>query len=569
MLKTKIMLIMILFHHSGYRCLKHFLPILILTICLISCNGHSKHWETLSQVESYIEDEPDSALVTLEQIDLLELSDKEEKAKYALLYSMALDKNFVDKTDFEILQPAIDYYEDNGSATDKLRTYYYQGRIYQNQGNDAMAMECFVKAIAASNKSDDILTIARTHFAQSKIYYLLFDWDNFIECNKNAAHYFKEAGVLNSYANCLIRIINGYTLKEDSANALHYIEKCKRLLGSISQNRLADFYSAYLTYLIDYGREEEIMEIITEYLQTISESRIDWLTISNAYLRVQKYDEALSVLSRYTIGVDVNKDRKYYAIISNAYQNLGEYKKSLKAYEEYTILSDSIDYAVYTQDTKFVEKRHNLELETIKERESKNRVLFWAAIFIISLLAVILWVRAKLKVNQMEKAFAEQEAERYRLMYEQMEEERDNLTNLLAQNDELEPDVKTAVGKRLELLNKFFTAYITNNIEIDRKANKEMEGLLANKDAFMLSTRLAFAGSHPKFIKYLKERGLTEWEINYCCLYALGLKGKEVGTYIRMRSHYNNSSEVREKLGINEHETNLGIYIRKLLKSFE
>lgn len=339
------------------------------------------------------------------------------------------------------------------------------------------------------------------------------------------------------------------------------------MLSSISQNRLADFYSAYLTYLIDYGRKEEIIDVITEYIQTISESRIDWLTISNAYLRVQKYNEVLSVLSQYTKGVDIHKDRKYYAVISDAYQNLGEYKKSLKAYEEYIVLSDSIDYAVYTQDTKFVKERHNLELETIKEREAKNRVFLCATIFIILLITIIIWIRARLKDNRMEKAIAEQEMERYRLMYEQMEEERDNLTNLLAQNDELEPDVKTAVGKRLELLNKFFTAYITNNIEIDRKANKEMEELLANKDTFMESTKLAFAGSHPKFIKYLEERGLTEWEINYCCLYALGLKGKEVGTYIRMRSHYNNSSEVREKLGINEHETNLGIYIRKLLSN--
>ena len=536
---------------------------------MASCNSHSAHWDTLSQVESHIEEKPDSALVLLEQINTAELSGKEEKAKHALLYSMALDKNFVDKTDFEVLQPAIDYYEDNGSATDKLRTYYYQGRIYQNMGNDALAMDCFVNAIVAGNESDDILTIARTHFAQSKIYYSLFDWDNFIECNKNAADYFKEAGVLNSYANCLIRIINGYTLKEEPENALHYIEECKRLLSSISQNRLADFYSAYLTYLIDYGREEEIIDVITEYIQTISESRIDWLTISNAYLRVQKYNEIFSVLSQYTKGIDIHKDRKYYAVISEAYKNLGEYKKSLEAYEEYIVLSDSIDYAVYTQDTKFVKERHNLELETIKEREAKNRVFLCAAIFIILLITIIIWICARLKVNRMEKAFAEQEMEKYRLMYEQMEEERDNLTNLLAQDDELEPDVKTAVGKRLELLNKFFTAYITNNIEIDRKANKEMEELLANKDTFMESTKLAFAGSHPKFIRYLEERGLTEWEINYCCLYALGLKGKEVGTYIRMRSHYNNSSEVREKLGINEHETNLGIYIRKLLKSFE
>ena len=549
--------------------MKHYISIIILAIFLFSCNGHSKHWETLSQVESYIEEKPDSALVTLEQMDLSELSGKEEKAKHALLYSMALDKNFVDKTDFEVLQPAIDYYEDNGSATDKLRTYYYQGRIYQNMGNDALAMDCFVNAIVAGNESDDILTIARTHFAQSKIYYSLFDWDNFIECNKNAADYFKEAGVLNSYANCLIRIINGYTLKKEPENALHYIEECKRLLSSISQNRLADFYSAYLTYLIDYGREEEIIDVITEYIQTIPESRIDWLTISNAYLRVQKYNEILSVLSQYTKGIDIHKDRKYYAVISDAYQNLGEYKKSLEAYEEYIVLSDSIDYAVYTQDTKFVKERHNLELETIKEREAKNRVFIFATIFIILLITILLWIRARLKVNRMEKAFAEQEMEKYRLLYLQMEEERDNLTNLLAQSDELAPDVKTAVGKRLELLNKFFTAFITNNSDIDRTASKEMEELLANKDTFMVSTKLAFAGSHPKFIKYLEDRGLTDWEISYCCLYALGLKGKEVGSYIKMRSHYNNSSEVREKLGINEHDTNLGIYIRKLLKSFE
>ena len=32
-----------------------------------------------------------------------------------------------------------------------------------------------------------------------------------------------------------------------------------------------------------------------------------------------------------------------------------------------------------------------------------------------------------------------------------------------------------------------------------------------------------------------------------------------------MRSHYNVSSDIREKLGINEHDTNLDIYLRKLL----
>lgn len=540
-----------------------------MAICLISCNSHSKHWDTLSRVESYIEERPDSALVVLEQINTSELSCKEEKAKHALLYSMALDKNFVDKTDFEVLQPAIDYYEDNGSATDKLRTYYYQGRIFQNKGNDALAMESFVNAIEEGENSNDILTTARTYFAQSKIYYSLYEWDSFIESNKSAANLFQEAGVLNSYANCLIRIINGYTLKEDPENASLYIEECKRFLNTISSSRLGDFYSSYLTYLIKYGEEQEIIKIISDYMNAVPASKIDWLTIANSYIKIKRYDDALETVSQCSNDIEITAGLKYQAIISDIYQHLGRYKESLEAYKKYMVASDSADYAVMRQDTKFVEERHQLELQTLTERESKKRVLLFATICITLLLGIILWVRTRLKVNRMEKAIAEQEMERYRAMYEQMEEERDNLANLLAQNDELEPDVKTAVGKRLELLNKFFTAYITNNIEIDRKANKEMEELLANKDTFMVSTKLAFAGSHPKFIKYLEERGLTEWEINYCCLYALGLKGKEVGTYIRMRSHYNNSSEVREKLGINEHETNLGIYIRKLLKSFE
>ena len=83
----------------------------------------------------------------------------------------------------------------------------------------------------------------------------------------------------------------------------------------------------------------------------------------------------------------------------------------------------------------------------------------------------------------------------------------------------------------------------------------------------MSSTRLAFAGSHPNFMKYLEDHNLTEREIEYCCLYALGLKGKEVGSYIKMRSHFNISSNVRKKLGLVESDTNLGIYIRKLLTS--
>ena len=549
--------------------MKHYISIIILAIFLFSCNGHSEHWATITDMESIIEERPDSVLNVLQAINTDKLVGDEEPAKHALLLSMALDKNFVDKTDFEVLQPAIDYYEDNGSATDKLRTYYYQGRICQNAGNDALAMESFVNALDKGVESNDNLTKARTLVAQSTIYYSLYELDNFIETSKRAASYFKQEEKYNSYANCIIKIINGYTLKDSPDEALPYIDECKRMLGTMSANSLLDFYSAYLVYVAEYGTVQEISNLINEYDNIIPNTHKDWLTLSKAYLRIDKYEDALRAIGQCNDCHNTQEEIKYKALISMIYEKLGKHEEALRAYKEYMIVYDSKNNAIMRQDTKFVEERYNLELQTLRERESKKRVILWSAFFVTILLSIILFVHYRLKVNRMEKAIAEQTSEKYRLLYLQMEEERDTLKNLLAQSEELAPDVKSAVGKRLELLNKFFAAFITNNSDIDRTASKEMEELLANKDTFMISTKLAFTGSHPKFIKYLEERGLTVWEISYCCLYALGLKGKEVGSYIKMRSHYNNSSEVREKLGINEHDTNLGIYIRKLLKNFE
>lgn len=160
------------------------------------------------------------------------------------------------------------------------------------------------------------------------------------------------------------------------------------------------------------------------------------------------------------------------------------------------------------QGTQFIEERHTLELQTMKEQESKNRIILWSMMLGIALIAIIIWLRSRLKVKSMEKTIADKEAERYKLLYQQVEDERDNLSELLSKNKDMDSNTRNAIVKRLELLNKFFTAYITNNSEIDRKVNKEMEDLLANKDTFMESTRLAFAGSHPNFIKYLKKRTL-------------------------------------------------------------
>ena len=158
-------------------------------------------------------------------------------------------------------------------------------------------------------------------------------------------------------------------------------------------------------------------------------------------------------------------------------------------------------------------------------------------------------------------------AENLRLKVEQLEDESAALKEILEKRKDLARPIEDAIKIRIEMLNGLLATQITENDSFAEPYGAWSGRLIQDKDEFMNSTRLAFKASHPRFIEYLEEHGLTESEINYVCLYAIGLRGKEAGEYMRLKRHYHISSVVRKKLGIDEHQTNLGIYIRKLMRT--
>jgi len=533
------------------------LAMIVSSVLLCSCSRSNDTSRLVYDIENYIESRPDSALAVLQSLDTRQLHSDKDRAKYALYLSMALDKNYIDKTDFDVLQPAIDYYSKHGSATDKLRTFYYQGRIFRNKGNKEKALASYVLSLEHGKSSTDTLTKARNLYAQAAIYSTLYNWNKILETCLEAADYYKAKGMYSHYVDCICRIISSYSFNNDYDSALEYAKIGNDYLSNISNSSKSYYYSTCILSLSGHIENSYIFNTLSEYLQSVPEEYIDWTSVAKVYLEKKDYSQALKYMSNVDTPELPEHRVQYYAILSLIYDGLGDSDKSLSAYKEYVSVTDSLDMVIFKQDTKFVEERHQLEVAALKEKQRKNLLVSIAALLLIILSATAALIYSRLKISKME----------YRQLYAQMEDERDNLSNLLNKSHGLNKEITSAVANRINLLNKFFTAYISDNYDIDRKASKEMESLLANKDEFMNSTRLAFAGTHPKFIQYLEEKGLTEWEINYCCLYALGLKGKEVGAYMKMRSHYNNSSVIREKLGIGEHDTNLGIYIRRLTET--
>ena len=544
----------------------------VLAICLFSCTSHSEHWETLAQVESYIEDRPDSALSVLERINASELSGREEMARYALLYSMALDKNYIDTTTFDVLQPAIDYYIEHGTPDEQLRTYYYQGRIYQNQGDDDSAMQCFMRGKEYCQKASDTLTMANLLVAQASIQYSIYKYDEFISNNLEAAILYKAIGRYDYEIYSLANALDGSLLNNDKALA--------DSIMSIAQERVnekPEFASVIIPYSLSYalkfGNMDEVRSILYYYESVKSIDDLDRLDIAEAYYKMGDAPNAIRVLASIPITSKTRSSLKYMAIMPSVLELNGDLAGALRAYRDFSTTIDSIHMNIFSHDLLFSKKRHEMEKANMIGIQKRDKVI-WISVCVTFVLLIIISCiyyryrleKAKTLLDTQEKQRLQLEQENLRLKIVQLENESETLKEVLEKHNDLAKPIEDAIKVRIEMLNGLLASRITENDSYAEPYDSWKEKIVQDKDEFMNTTRLAFMASHPRFIEYLEQHGLTESEVNYVCLYAIGLRGKEVGEYMQLKRHYHISTDIRKKLGIDEHQTNIGIYIRKLMK---
>lgn len=546
----------------------------IIIIILSSCSRHSSAWQEISRADELIETRPDSSLTILSNVKYDELVNDDERAKYALIMSMALDKNYIDTTTFDVLQPAIDYYADHGTANDKLRTFYYQGRIYQNAGQNNDAMKAFVSALDLKSQATDTLTIARALIAQAIIFNNAYNFTDAVLANLEAANLHGRIGRHELRADALLRALNAALLNEglcsNNLNGDSIMQICEAEKDYIP----FEIYTAYrLSYLQKHGSREELLTQLSQ-LEQISPLTLDSkLMLANTYQKIDEPQKALDVLDKIDASsLDIDS-AIYISIKIQAYDKLGDSKNCLDNYKTfYTLISKEI-LDMFENKLHFSEEKHKLELQAQKEAKKKDDILF-ASISggcILGLIIVVLLLF--IRKNKIAKRLAIQKEIAAKLENENLlhkigliENERDELAIIMEKNAELPDEVNNAVKTRIEMLNSILAYHIVAEQQPESTYATAVKEMLGDTSAFMNTTRLAFKASHPRFIQYFVDQGLTDDEINYVCLYAIGLRGKDVGAYMKKRSHVNISSAIRKKLGIDKHETNIGIYVRRLLK---
>ena len=121
---------------------------------LCACTG-TQTMDVLDKVESFINERPDSALAVLTSLDTNQFVGNRARAKYSLLYTTALDKNGLFPSDIGIIAPAVYFYSKYGRTEEKMKAYFYSGRIsrYGGQYQDAVLSE--MEALKYADKCGD------------------------------------------------------------------------------------------------------------------------------------------------------------------------------------------------------------------------------------------------------------------------------------------------------------------------------------------------------------------------------------------------------------------------------
>lgn len=124
--------------------------LLLILLILASCAGNRKYDDLMQRADSIMNVNDDSAKVAIRMLDgvksqLPEFS-KSQKMRYELLRHKAMNKACITFTSDSVMKKVVDYYDNHGSANERMLANYVLGCVYRDMYEAPMALEYYNKA---------------------------------------------------------------------------------------------------------------------------------------------------------------------------------------------------------------------------------------------------------------------------------------------------------------------------------------------------------------------------------------------------------------------------------------
>lgn len=369
--------------------------IILLYIVLIiasatGCSRHSAADSTLDRADSLMESRPDSALTLLRAIDSSSLSRRATSARYALLMSQALDKNYIDVTSDSLISIATAYYADHSVSPELMKSLLYHSKVLYNNSQYSSAIISAIKAKELAEKSGDNYWLAKTEDIIADIYTKTYYNIEAAKYRKTAAiHYLKAGKTLNHRCAlaeyCISLIYNGINPNKGQSTLDSLLIQAEA--DGNSQGLISFIYSVKISIHLknhEYEVAEELMRAPMPH--NLTNTIENYTNRANLAIFHKEYEKAKCMIdSAKILCIDPIDSLNVEVLTSNFFAAKGEYSEAL---EHLKIVLDHQNFIVdgIIKQSVISAQRdyYNAQSELEKSRVSKLKyIIIWSGIFIL------------------------------------------------------------------------------------------------------------------------------------------------------------------------------------------
>ena len=414
-----------------------------------------EHISRLDEAEALLQNKPDSALTILKQ--LRQEGSQAEQARYALLYSEALDKNHIKVTDDSLIRQAWSHYKHySKDLRHQCKTLYYWGRIKLRAGDKPGALRLFLKIEEKLKDTNEPYYTGLLYGQIGEVYYEQMNYSR-------AYHYFREARN-NFRQSDNVREETESTL-DMAAAAFHSkdIEKAMRLyaaaLDLADEQKNDHLAKASLTnlaslYVVSGKRPHDLLQRIE--LSARQDTLYGYHTLVDVNLLKNRIDSAryyLALAEAQTTDIRDLADLQYTAYRIEAQTR--NFEKATDNIHRYIYLTDSLTRSNMQFSAGMVEREYFKERTDFAEYRMKNRTTWEiaAATVILLMIGVAYYItRQRLRLQR-------ERTDRYLLLAEEANSEYKTLTERMEGQRNTENHLKGLIASRFDIIDKLGKTY--------------------------------------------------------------------------------------------------------------
>lgn len=404
----------------------------LLLICglLSACTGKEKT-DIFSKVEGYMELYPDSALWLLNQIPHPEKLHGKQRADYALLLTQAQDKNYLDSLQSDsLIKFAVDYYKDGDDRVKAGKAFLYYGKVLDLKGKEAMAMQVYLDAQTALEKTKEYKLLALVQQYMGSLNSDRKMYDMALDNYRRSVSYSKKTSdtlkMIYSYRN----IAWIYEIKQNYDSAAWF---AKTAMSLLKEDSLSSIFPSLSHFLGEQeNRKKNYNEAITYFNSAIKYEKIPRLvyyynlSLGNAYLQLGQLEQAKARFNDAVTSKDIYTQSGAYNYLYLLEKKCANYAKSLSYKEKSdSLLSISKDRKlqdeIFAIQQKYETDKLMMENRLLaQEKQIQLYILLLVSVLLVAL-GVILYKVIKKQYRKIYKKRLKKRIEKELRTYEENE----------------------------------------------------------------------------------------------------------------------------------------------------